>query len=134
MLRNAALFIWDEVSMIPGNALRAVDFLLRDITHVFRPFDGKFMPLRGDFRQVLPVISRAGREKIVAESLKSLQIRDLWASLSSIAFTETCGLYRMQPIRNFQNGFCKLAITLSLTTRMRLSPHQTEFVSTRANR
>eukprot|EP00794_Sanderia_malayensis_P017148 gene17148-biopygen14755 len=78
MLRNTTLFIWDEASMIPGNALRAMDTLLRDITQVKRPFGGKFMLLGGDFRQVLPVISRAGREKIVAESLKSMQIRDLW--------------------------------------------------------
>eukprot|EP00794_Sanderia_malayensis_P011547 gene11547-biopygen9217 len=78
MLRNTTLFIWDEASMIPGNALRAVDTLLRDITEVKRPFGGKFMLLGGDFRQVVPVIIRAGREQIVAESLKSMQIRDLW--------------------------------------------------------
>ena len=41
--------------MIPGNALKAVDILLRDITQIGRPFGGKYMFLGGDFRQVLPV-------------------------------------------------------------------------------
>ena len=38
--------------MIPANALKAVDNLLRGITQVDRPFGGKFMFLGGDFRQV----------------------------------------------------------------------------------
>ena len=62
-LRETTIFIWDEASMIPANALKAVDILLRDITQVDRPFGGKFMFLGGDFRQVLPVVPRAGREQ-----------------------------------------------------------------------
>ena len=37
-LRETTIFIWDEASMIPANALKAVDVLLRDITQVHRPF------------------------------------------------------------------------------------------------
>ena len=62
ILRDTTIFIWDEASMIPANALKAVDVLLRDITEVEKPFGGKFMFLGGDFRQVLPVVPRAGRE------------------------------------------------------------------------
>ena len=47
--------------MIPANALKAVDVLLRDITQVKKPFGAKFMFLGGDFRQVLTVVLRAGR-------------------------------------------------------------------------
>ena len=69
MLRDTTIFIWDEASMIPANALKAVDILLRDITQVDRPFGGKFMFLGGDFRQVLPVVPRAGREQTVHQCI-----------------------------------------------------------------
>eukprot|EP00794_Sanderia_malayensis_P013282 gene13282-biopygen10592 len=101
MLRNTTLFIWDEASMIPKNALRAVDTLLRDITQVKRPFGGKFMLLGGDFRHVLPVINRAGREKIVAESLKSMQIRDLWGIFEQHRLHRNVRAIQDAPIRNF---------------------------------
>eukprot|EP00794_Sanderia_malayensis_P017120 gene17120-biopygen14739 len=60
-LRDTTLFIWDEVSMIPATALKSVDRLLRDITKIDRPFSAKYFMLGGDFRQVLPVIKKAGR-------------------------------------------------------------------------
>ena len=69
ILRETTIFIWDEASMIPANALKAVDILLRDITQVDRPFGGKFMFLGGDFRQVLPVVPRAGREQTVRQCI-----------------------------------------------------------------
>eukprot|EP00794_Sanderia_malayensis_P002203 gene2203-biopygen1972 len=59
-LRDTMLFIWDESSMIPATALKAVDRLLRDITKVDRPFGGKYFMLGADFRQVLPVVKKAG--------------------------------------------------------------------------
>ena len=68
ILRETTIFIWDEASMIPANALKSVDVLLRDITQVNRPFGGKFMFLGGDFRQVLPVAPRAGREQLFANA------------------------------------------------------------------
>ena len=68
-LRETTIFIWDEASMIPANALKAVDILLRDITQVDRPFGGKFMFRGGDFRQVLPVVPRAGREQTVQQCI-----------------------------------------------------------------
>ena len=68
-LRDTTIFIWDEASMIPANALTTVDILLRDITQVDHPFGGKFMFLGGDFRQVLPVVPRAGREQTVQQCI-----------------------------------------------------------------
>eukprot|EP00794_Sanderia_malayensis_P002293 gene2293-biopygen2036 len=78
-LRDTMLFIWDEASMIPATALKAVDRLLRDITKVDRPFGGKYFMLGGDFRQVLPVVKKAGRERVVQECLKSRKVEDLWS-------------------------------------------------------
>ena len=65
--------------MIPADALKAVDVLLRDITQVNRPFGGKYMFLGGDFRQVLPVVPRAGREGTVRQCIK---YSHLWAHSS----------------------------------------------------
>ena len=69
ILRDTTIFIWDEASMIPANALKAVDVLLRDITQVDKPFGGKVMFLGGDFRQVLPVVPRAGREQTIQQCI-----------------------------------------------------------------
>ena len=71
MLRQTTIFLWDEASMIPANALKAVDVLLRDITQHPQPFGGKIMFLVGNFRQVLPVVPRAGREEIVQHCIKT---------------------------------------------------------------
>ena len=68
ILRETTIFIWDEASMIPANALKAVDVLLRDITQVDRPFGGKFVFLGGDFRQILPVVPRAGDNRLFANA------------------------------------------------------------------
>eukprot|EP00794_Sanderia_malayensis_P021395 gene21395-biopygen17171 len=78
-LRDTTLFVWDEASMILATALKAVDRLLRDITKVHKPFGGKYFFLGGDFRQVLPVIKKAGRERVVQECLKSRKGEDLWS-------------------------------------------------------
>ncbi len=51
--------------MIPANALKTVDILLRDLTQSETPFGGKFMFFGGGFRQILPVKKRASREEIV---------------------------------------------------------------------
>ena len=67
ILRETTIFILDEASMIPANALQAVNVLLRDITQINKPFGGKFMILGGDVRQVLPVVPRAGREQTVQQ-------------------------------------------------------------------
>ena len=64
LLREAALIIWDEASMIHRHMLEAVDRLLRDITGIDKPFGGKTILLAGDFRQVLPIVYRGTRADI----------------------------------------------------------------------
>ena len=73
-LCSTSVFIWDEASMIPADAMNAVDRLLKDLTRSHQPFGGKFFILGGDFRQVLPVIRRGGREITVSSSLKSSRL------------------------------------------------------------
>jgi hypothetical protein len=75
LVRQAALIIWDEAPMMHRHAFEAVDRTLRDLMGLVdpqadsKPFGGKTVALGGDFRQVLPVIPKGGREQIVGASL-----------------------------------------------------------------
>jgi len=78
VLRNADLFIWDEVSMVPKDALRIVDRLLKDIMDNDMPYGGKIFMFGGDFRQVLPVVRHGTRTDIVEMCVKR---SPLWAHI-----------------------------------------------------
>ena len=67
MLRGLDRIILDEANMISAHALRAIDFLLRDLMNNHHPFGRKLkvMVLGGDFQQALPVIRHATRAAIV---------------------------------------------------------------------
>ena len=64
-IRLAKIIIWDEAPMAHRNVLECIDRTLRDLLHQDTPFGGKTIVLSGDFRQVLPVVRRAGRAQIV---------------------------------------------------------------------
>jgi hypothetical protein len=74
-LRKAKLLIWDESTMAPSLALKAVDRLLKEIMKSSEPFGGKVLLLGGDFRQTLPVVPHGSRSAIVEASLK---FNELW--------------------------------------------------------
>eukprot|EP00794_Sanderia_malayensis_P013154 gene13154-biopygen10487 len=78
-LQDTTLFVWDEASVIPATAFKVLGRLLRDITKVHKPFGRKYFVLGGDFRPVLPVMKKAGRERVVQECLKSRKVEDLWS-------------------------------------------------------
>ena len=105
MLRQTTIFIWDEASMIPANALKAVDILLRDITQIPRPFGGKFVFLGGDFRQVLPVVPRAGREEIVQDSIKTSH---LWHHFHQFQLVTNMRAARDQTYRQFSEWLLRI--------------------------
>jgi len=67
------LIIWDEAPMMSKYCFESLDKSLKDIlsTPEDKPFGGKVILFRGDFRQILPVIPAAGRELIVKSSLNS---------------------------------------------------------------
>ncbi|XP_074339091.1 uncharacterized protein LOC141677199 isoform X4 [Apium graveolens] len=75
LINNTSLVIWDEAPMTHRYVFEAVDRTFRDIrakVHVdaqIRPFGGLTMLLGGDFRQILPVIPKKGREEIVAATI-----------------------------------------------------------------
>ena len=70
ILKAADLLIWDESTMAPTHALKAVDRLLKEIMQNDIPFGGKVLLLGGDFRQTLPVVLHGSRSAIVETSVK----------------------------------------------------------------
>ncbi len=75
LVRKADLIIWDEAPMMHHRAFEAIDHTLRDLMQLDdahateKIFGGKTVVLSGDFRQILPVIPKAGQEDIVSASL-----------------------------------------------------------------
>ncbi|GBL82066.1 hypothetical protein AVEN_50629-1 [Araneus ventricosus] len=57
-LRQAVLVIIDEITMLTKDGLRCIDSLLRDLMNNDKPFRGKVIIIRGNFRQTLPVVPR----------------------------------------------------------------------------
>jgi hypothetical protein len=72
---KADLIIWDETPMMHRRAFEAVDRTLHDLMQLDdaqateKIFGGKIVVLGGDFRQIVPVVPKGGREDIVNVSL-----------------------------------------------------------------
>jgi hypothetical protein len=72
---KADLIIWDEAPMMHCRAFEAVDRTLCDLMQLDdaqvtgKIFGEKTVVLGGDFRQILPVVPKVGREDIVSASL-----------------------------------------------------------------
>ena len=78
-LRQIALFILDETSILSLDILHCVDRWLRDIVGNNIPFGGITFLLGGDFRQTLPVVKRENAAQIVEQCvLRSL----LWSFIT----------------------------------------------------
>jgi hypothetical protein len=76
LLNNTSLIIWDEAPMANRNCFKALDKSLRDILRCTNensdkmPFGGMTIVLGGDFRQILPVVTKGRRDHIVNVSIK----------------------------------------------------------------
>ena len=76
-LRDVLLIIIDEASMLDKLCYETLDRTLKDLTDFpDTKFGGKIVLLSGDFRQLLEVIPRANRAKIVLRCLKGSEL--LW--------------------------------------------------------
>ena len=72
IMKDVDILIWDEVTLVPGVILNALDRFLRDVTQQKdKLFGGKIVLTGGDFRQCLPVSKRGDRVTIVESSVKS---------------------------------------------------------------
>jgi hypothetical protein len=69
------MIIWDEASMMHRRTFKTVDQTLCDLMQLDdaqvteKIFGGKTVVLGGNFRQILPIIPKGGREDIVSVSL-----------------------------------------------------------------
>ena len=81
-LRELDFIIWDEISMVPKFALKAVDQLFRDLTGLDVPFGGKCVIVGGDFGQTLPVVKNGSRNDIVNTSVKKYEHWHLFTKFS----------------------------------------------------
>ena len=81
LLRRASLIIWDEVVMTKHLCVETLDRSLQDIMECGLPFGGKVMVFGGDFRQVLPVVTRGTRAQVTDATL---QRSYLWEKIRKI--------------------------------------------------
>ncbi|KAL1349215.1 hypothetical protein AAHE18_07G142100 [Arachis hypogaea] len=97
LISSAKLVIWDEAPMLNKFCFEALDKCLKDVLRFDRgyilhaPFGGKIVVLGGDFRQILPVIPRGSREKIVHSCINA---SNLWQSYQVLQLTENMRLSR----------------------------------------
>ncbi|XP_057744973.1 uncharacterized protein LOC130962826 [Arachis stenosperma] len=82
LLIQSSLIIWDETPMLNKMCFEALDRTLRDLVSVtdqhksHQPFGGKVVILGGDFRQILPVISKGSRHDILTSAIN---LSHLWS-------------------------------------------------------
>lgn len=100
LICNTSLVIWDEAPMTNRFVFEAVDRTFRDIRSKVKenarslPFGGLSMLLGGDFRQILPVIPKKGREEIVGASISKSQ---LWQSCQVFKLVENMRIEKNVP-------------------------------------
>ena len=70
LLKLTSLIIWDEAPMANKANMEALDRMLRDILEIDLPFGGITIVFGGDFKQILPVIPKGNRARIVNATLK----------------------------------------------------------------
>ncbi|XP_028121647.1 uncharacterized protein LOC114318877 [Camellia sinensis] len=71
LFRETKLIIWDEVPMQRRHCVEAVDRTFRDTCDSEKPFGVITVVLGGDFRQILPVITKGVHEQIEIVKLPS---------------------------------------------------------------
>ncbi|XP_057418385.1 uncharacterized protein LOC130712576 [Lotus japonicus] len=95
LLIRAKLIIWDEAPMLNKIFFEALDRTLRDImrqedeSNMDKPFGAKVVVLDGDFRQILPVIPKGGKQDIVSATINS---SDLWKHCKVLKLTRNTRL------------------------------------------
>ncbi|XP_057445515.1 uncharacterized protein LOC130737703 [Lotus japonicus] len=95
LLLETSLIIWDEAPMLKKYCFEALDVTLRDLMrsknedNAHKPFEGKIVILGGDFRQILPVITRGSRQEIVESTVNS---SSLWKHCKVMKLTKNMRL------------------------------------------
>ncbi|XP_071924923.1 uncharacterized protein [Coffea arabica] len=85
LLQSAILIIWDEAPMAHKASMESVDKLLRDIMDSNDLFGSKVIIFGGDFRQVLPVVTKGSKSEFIDASIVNSYI---WPELHKLHLTE----------------------------------------------
>ncbi|XP_025664775.1 uncharacterized protein [Arachis hypogaea] len=97
LIRQMAAIIWDEAPMANKETMESLDRTLGYILENNNPFGGKVMVMRGDFRQVLPVVPKGSKSQMISASIvkshlwpftKILQLQQNMRSLNDRDFGE----------------------------------------------
>jgi hypothetical protein len=70
LMQDCSLIIWDEASMSQKTPVEVLDRTMQDLHHNNSPMGGCTVLFSGDFRQILPVVTRGSRADEVNASLK----------------------------------------------------------------
>ncbi|XP_016206006.1 ATP-dependent DNA helicase PIF1-like [Arachis ipaensis] len=116
LISKSKLIIWDEAPMISKYCYETLDKCLRDILrcsdsyNAHLQFGGKVVVLGGDFRQILPVISRGSRQDIIQFSINSSY---LWHNCKVLKLTKNMRLSlsennNIQELRDFAEWLLKI--------------------------
>jgi ATP-dependent DNA helicase PIF1 len=75
-LRKVDIIIIDEGPMLEKYNFECLDRSLRDVADPDKVFGGKLVLVCGDFRQLLPIIPRGNRARVVSSTLKRSKLWD----------------------------------------------------------
>ena len=90
LLTICSIIVWDEVVMANKNLLLGVDMTMRDILENEQQFmGGVTFVCAGDFRQILPVVKRGGKNKELDATIKNAYF---WPSITKLELTENIRL------------------------------------------
>ncbi|XP_028122361.1 uncharacterized protein LOC114319535 [Camellia sinensis] len=117
LIQEASLIIWNEVPMVSRHAFEAVDRIFRDILkntkHCSedRVFGGKLFVFGGDFRQILPIVPRGGREQTVEASLPRSTI---WEHCQVLHLTRNMCVTAQDISNHMRHELCDFAAWIKL--------------------
>ncbi len=97
-IRKADLIISNEIVLCAPYGIEAVERTLREIiSDLHNLFGGKFILFSGDFRQILPVVTKASRRMIVHMYFKS---SFCFSELHALHLTENMRLKSLEGNQN----------------------------------
>ncbi|XP_048441363.1 uncharacterized protein LOC125477912 [Pyrus x bretschneideri] len=97
LIRKTSAVVWDEAPMAHRFAFEALNRTFKDIMGVDLPYGGKVIIFGGDFRQVLPVVPKGTRSKLMQASMinasfwehvKIIRLRHNMRSINDQDFSE----------------------------------------------
>jgi hypothetical protein len=85
VIRDATMFVWDEVYMAHMHLMTGIDCLFKDLMQDDRPFGVNLVVTSGYFKQNLPIITGGSEVQLINACLNS---SPLWNTLARLGLTE----------------------------------------------